>query len=180
MNAWDPDSEWAREAYKMGIYPDLAKQCGPINHDHVEKDVFATVHSPQSAREFDEPEETGTELSLNAADAVLRVLYILCGAEHPSLRLRADCLLAIINRTENRSQSEIGRKYNLTRSAISKIMRTMRKGDYLAGLEIFFFGGRKVASERARIRAIRIHKESKVKAESWKSSQTLTNLLAHL
>lgn len=183
MDAWEnAPPEFLADCKRLNIDPDIGrKQSGPVNHDHDDKDVFATIATPQSDREFDEPEpEEKSDAKFSAAEAVLRVLYVLAGAKHPSLRLRADCLLAIINRTENRSQAEIARKYGLTRAAISKTMRDMRKGDYLAGLEIFFFGGRKDTSEAARTRAIRVHQETKQQNQSWKPSSQLETFLGEL
>ena len=180
MDAWENgDPEFLKSAAKMGIGPDLGKQSGPINHDP-SPDVFATIAAPQSDREFDEPEPFENNPHHSAAESVLRVLYVLCGANHPSLRLRADCLLAIINRTENRSQAEIARKYGLTRAAISKTMRDMRKGNHLAGLEIFFFGGRRDVSEKAKARATRVHQEIKKQNQSWKPSSQLETFLGEL
>jgi hypothetical protein len=112
---------------------------------------------------FDEEPEEKENSKYKAAEAVLRVLQVLTGSEHPSLRLSADCLLAMINRSEEKSQAEIARRYGLTRAAISKRMRDMRKGKFLGGLEIYFFGGREEVSKKARERAIRVHNQQKGK-----------------
>jgi hypothetical protein len=81
--------------------------------------------------------------------------------ESPSLELRmqADCLMAINNRSDESSQADIARKYNLTRAAISKRLRDMRRGQFLANLRNFFFGGKPDASQAAKVRALRVHKE---------------------
>jgi hypothetical protein len=179
MDAWEnADPEWRKQVAEMGLAPDLGKQGGPVIRDDEDHDPFATIAAPQPDRYFDdEPEPEETPISRNPADAVLRVLYVLTGSKHPSLRLRAECLLAIINRTEETSQAAIARKHGLTRAAISKTMRDMRKGEYLAGLEIFFFGGRQDVSEQARTRAIRVHQQQKEKHAKWKPSNKINKLL---
>lgn len=110
---------------------------------------------------FDDPPQAGEAAEIAAADAVLRVLQVLCNARHPGLKLSADCLLALVNRSDEKSQAAIGRKHGLSRAAISKRLRDMRKGRFLGDLEMFFFGGRREDSERARIRATRVHRERK-------------------
>lgn len=177
MESWENASpEFLADCKRLGIEPDIGRQqTGAINHDNDDHDPFATIASPQPDRYFDDPPEPEppSQSRINAAEAVLRVLFVLTGDNNPALRRRADCLLAIINRTEERSQAEIARKYGLTRAAISKEMRDMRKGNYLSGLEIFYFGGRKDVSDAARKRALRVHKETKEQTESWKPSQQL-------
>lgn len=174
VDAWDPNSEWAKEAAKMGIFPDLAKEGQPLmresRYDH---DPFTIIPAPESVRHHDDP-SSREEASIDAAEAILKVLYILSGSSHPGLKLATDCLLAIINRTEERSQAAIARKYNLTRSAVSKRMRELRKGD-LGNLSIYLFGGRKEVSEKARARATRVHQERKAKC---KTTNTISQLLA--
>jgi len=75
-------------------------------------------------------------------------------------------------------QAAIARKYGLTRAAISKRLRDMRKGEFLGGLEIYFFGGKEDVSEKARTRAIRVHKhKQQLKETIWKTqtpSETIT------
>jgi len=133
---------------------------------------------------FDEKVESEAPIEYHtlAAEAVLRVLQVLTGSEHPSLRLSADCLLALINRSEEKSQAEIARRYGLTRAAISKRMRDMRRGRFLQGLEIYFFGGREDVSQKARERAIRVHAKNKSPNTQCKTTPTpqLTSFLQKL
>lgn len=149
----DSPANRAREEKETGeiIIPSGAKRNGKI--------IPAVAEFPL----FEEEEEISKkeEERKDAATAVLKVLYLLTGSNHPQLRLVTDCLLAMINRTEEKSQAAIARKYGLTRAAVSKRMRDMRKGNFLGNLEIYFFGGREDLSEAARARAIDYHNNKK-------------------
>jgi hypothetical protein len=165
LEAWDTLTEEQRAEMKAaGINGPMLDRQGPVNHSADDVDPFATIPAPGAmpgeAMDAAEPTDEGDAREM-AAQAVLRVLYTLTGSRHPGLRLSTDCLLAIINRTEEKSQAAIARKYGLTRAAVSKRMRDMRKGSFLGGLEIFFFGGREDVSEASRARAIRVHNKRK-------------------
>lgn len=127
-------------------------------------DLLANYPAPVSDRFFDDPPEECADFRTAQADAVLRVLYLLTNQQHPGLRLAADCLLAIVNRSEEKSLAAIARKHGLTRSAVSKRMRDIRFGRTLAGnVDCFFFGGNPEVSKKARERALRVHARNKDK-----------------
>jgi len=174
LKAWDALTYTERcRLHKNGISgPLLAKTPRP-KMGQEERDPFSTIEdSCPDHRYFDEPAEEETVLQI-AAEAVLRVLYILTKSRHPQLRLSTDLLLALINRSDEKSQSAIARKYGLTRAAISKRLRDMRRGEYLQGLEIYFFGGKRDVSQQARTRAIRVHKQRKQSKSTAAPSSSL-------
>lgn len=126
-------------------------------------------------------ETAGVDTRYAVSQTVLRVLYTLTGSRHPDLRLATDCLLAIINYTEEKSGAAIARKYKLTRAAVNKRMQEMRKGRFLNGLEVYFFGGKPEDSERARERATRVHKQQKLLCKpTTKAAQAASSFLESL
>ncbi|MBE2203067.1 MAG: hypothetical protein IAE94_01830 [Chthoniobacterales bacterium] len=117
----------------------------------------------------------------DAAESVLRVLQILTSSHHPSLRLAADCLLLIINRSDEKNEAAVAKKHGITRAAVSKRIREMRKGRFLDGFEIHYFGGRRADSERARVRALRVHKQRKQQCKHQpQAKQAALSLLSEL
>lgn len=179
LKAWDTlTPEMRGQMARHGITGPLAvgNDSRPVGRSEEERDPFATMAAPATERYFDEPEQdldAGREL---AGEAVLRVLYILTASRHPGLRLATDCLLAAaLNRSDEKNQAAIARKHGLTRAAVQKRMRDMRKGEMLGGLECYFFGGREDVSEKARTRATRVHKRRK---ELCKTQNQKPSLLA--
>jgi hypothetical protein len=168
LEAFDSlSAEQREEMRKAGITGAMLDRFGPVNRDpdDVKKDPFARIADPAPWPGHEPEPESATDSRKTTAEAVLRVLYLLTGSRHPGLRLATDCLLALVNKTEEASQAAIARKHGLTRAAVSKRLRDMRKGTLLGGLEVYFFGGREEASEAARSRAIRVHNQRKTKCK---------------
>lgn len=172
------DKEYLAACKEAGIEPLLYNDAPSRSGEDDDHDPFATLPAPQADKYFDDPCEVSSDCRQEAAQAVLRVLYALTGSRHPDLRLATDCLLALINRTEEKSQAAIARKYGLTRAAISKRMRDMRKGEFLGGLEIYFFGGREEDSKAARTRATRVHNNHKEQQNLCKAPSLLEQIKA--
>lgn len=180
LAAWDNLTATERgQMAKHGIFGPLRIDRGPVNYLSCGEghDPFAGIAAatPDFDQMLDRPLDGShppvppTDRAL-AAEAVTRVLYILTASRHPRLRVAADCLLAAaLGRSDEKSQAEIGRKYGLTRAAISKRMRQMRSGDLLGGLEIYYFGGRKNIAYQARERAKRVHRERRILCNQLKT-----------
>jgi len=152
--------------------PTIESDRRPVRRNGEDHDPFATIATP------DLPTRVGRKYE-DAETAVLRVLQILCDSEHQSLAIQAELLLAHINRSDVRSQAEIARKYGLTRAAINKRMRDIRRNRHLSGLELYFFGGRKEVSDRCRQRAIDDHRRRKNEKKLWKQTHN-SQLSKHL
>jgi hypothetical protein len=182
LQAWEQlTPEQRKEMAAVGITGPLPIERGPVNRsprDEDEHDPFAHLAASTPDRYFDDPAESTEDSRVLAGEAVLRVLYLLTGSRHPGLRLATDCLLAIINRSDEKSQAAIARKYGLTRAAVSKRLRDMRAGEFLDGLEIYFFGGKQDVAAKARVRAKRVHRKRKTLAEKTPSKPGLFALKA--
>ena len=170
------------EACKDHGIPPLIYHDGTPSHgdDH---DPFATIEAPSSDREFDEPEEP-TEKMYSASEMAamsLAILQKIAGDQDPELRIRADCILAILNRSDESSQAAIARKYGLERATVSKKMKEIRAQDNLGRkLKIFYFGGREEDSESARQRTTEAHKKRKEQEKLWKPTTELSKYLQKL
>lgn len=165
MDAWEnADPEFLAGCRQLNIGPDFGRnQSGAVMpaEDHAPY-APAALHDwhEQENREHWGDEPTHDMVSrADLQEAILRVLYTLCNARHPKLRLATDCLIAIINKSDETCQAAIGRKHGLTRAAISKRLRDMRSGEYLEELEVYYFGGRPEVAKSSKARAIRVHKE---------------------
>lgn len=172
-DAWEnADPEFLKQCKETGIEPDLGmgvKFGGkPDGHDGSteDRDPYAPIslldwyaQENRDHRDEEEPKSKDMVLRRDIQEAVLRVLYTLCNARHPKLRLATDCLLAIINKSDESSQAEIARKHGLSRAAISKRLRDMRSCEFLEELEIYYFGGRLEVAEASQTRAKRVHKQ---------------------
>lgn len=153
----DPEGFAAAQAAGVGtalVYKDRRKS-GCDDEERTQPEAISLPVLPGDP----DPSEQSEERRFSAQESVLRVLHILTDSRHPSLRLATDCLLALINRQDGdlKTQAAIARKHGLTRAAVQKRLSDMRAGEYLGGLESYFFGGTKAASEQARTRALREH-----------------------
>jgi hypothetical protein len=107
-----------------------------------------------------EQQEGGGHSSRSFGDeAAIRLLHALTNSHDRGTALRAECYLAVINRKPE-SQTQIARKYEVTRAAVSKICIHIVK-------ELGLNKARHMKSDAAvisyRKRAIRTHKERKEK-----------------
>lgn len=152
MEGWEnADPEFLKAAAAMGIVPDLGKQSGPINHDKDDHDPFATIPAPCADRYFDEPEESEEKDDYrNPVDAVRRLLYVVAGKNHASLRMMAECLVAVVYGMEVRACDGIAGKWKTSKKLIRDLMASMRVGDMMGWLDVVFFGPATVA-EKVRV-----------------------------
>ncbi len=166
MDAWaNATPEFLSACNGLNIKPDIGRKQSTTAvsaDEHVLRETVSINdwHESQNKMRCNVEHETISRADLQ--ESVLRILYILCAARHPKLRMTADCLIAIINKSNYSCQAAIARKYNVSRAAISKRMRSMRQGEFLGDLEMYYFGGRPEVSAAARIRANRVHKEQNI------------------
>lgn len=128
LEAWDPDSEWAKKAAAMGIFPDWAEQNGPVVRDGDEHDAFATIAAPESDRYFDEPEEDADQSDLSPVAAILKILVIVTDSKLPRHRLTADCILAMITGTDKLAGKVIAGKHGVTPEDVQERITDIRCG----------------------------------------------------
>ena len=141
----DISSTWAYQSYS----PDSPDTTMKIISEAPTPDQYDEPAPPQSSPEW-----------IFAADAVLKVLQLISKSITPQHRLSAELLLAAIHRTDDHSQAEIARRYNITRSAVNKRLKELRSG--MTGcLSMYGMGGRQVDSTRASIRANEIYAEKR-------------------
>lgn len=92
-------------------------------------------------------------------EAAIRLLQVLTNAKDRKTAMRAECYLAVINRKAE-SQTDIARKYGVTRAAVSKVIVGIKD-------DLNLPTARHMKSEAARksyrARAIRIHTQNKSK-----------------
>jgi predicted transcriptional regulator len=105
-----------------------------------------------------EAQEGGGHASRTFGDeAAIQLLHALTGSNDRRTAMRAECYLAVINRKPE-SQTEIARKYGVTRAAVSKVVVGIHD-------ELNLPTARHMKSDTAResyrTRALRVHKERK-------------------
>jgi hypothetical protein len=108
-----------------------------------------------------EAQEGGGHASRTFGDeAAIRLLQVLTNSHNRRTAMRAECYLAVIN-MKPESQTEIAKKYSVTRAAVSKIIVGIKD-------ELQLPTARHMKSDTAREsyrkRALRIHKERKLKS----------------
>jgi hypothetical protein len=114
-----------------------------------------------------EQQEGGGHASRSFGDeAAIRLLHALTSSTDRRTAMRAECYLAVINRKAE-SQTEIAKKYCVTRAAVSKIVVSIKD-------ELQLPTARHMKSDTAREsyrkRALRVHKERKSKSCKQKTN----------
>ena len=127
-----------------------------------------------------EQQEGGGQASRTFGDeAAIRLLQALTNSQTRQTAMKAECYLAVINRKPE-SQTEIARKYGVTRAAVSKVIVSIKDD---LDLPTARHMKSDTARESYRTRALRIHKERKsnlCKTPNSNSYNRLLNLKASL
>jgi predicted transcriptional regulator len=95
----------------------------------------------------------------DATSTVIGVLQTVMGMKTRKVAMRAECLLALINKKEE-SQTEIAKKYDVTRAAVSKVIVQLKDD---LGMPTARHMKSDTARESYRERALRVHAERKSK-----------------
>jgi len=105
-----------------------------------------------------EAQEGGGHASRTFGDeAAIRLLQALTNSQTRQTAMKAECYLAVINRKPE-SQTEIARKYGVTRAAVSKVIVSIKDD---LDLPTARHMKSDTARESYRTRALRVHKERK-------------------
>jgi hypothetical protein len=105
-----------------------------------------------------EAQEGGGAASRTFGDeAAIRLLQALTNSQTRQTAMKAECYLAVINRKPE-SQTEIARKYGVTRAAVSKVIVSIKDD---LDLPTARHMKSDTARESYRTRALRVHKERK-------------------
>jgi predicted transcriptional regulator len=135
---------------RVKLPPEIAAQVALLNWWSLE--VFREFW-----REWD-AQEHGHGASRSFGDeAAIRLLQALTNSQTRQTAMRAECYLAVINRKPE-SQTEIAKKYGVTRAAVSKVIVSIKDD---LDLPTARHMKSDTARESYRTRALRIHKERK-------------------
>lgn len=105
-----------------------------------------------------EAQEGGGQASRTFGDeAAIRLLQALTNSQTRQTAMKAECYLAVINRKPE-SQTEIAKKYGVTRAAVSKVIVSIKDD---LDLPTARHMKSDTARESYRTRALRVHKERK-------------------
>jgi predicted transcriptional regulator len=105
-----------------------------------------------------EQQEGGGQASRTFGDeAAIRLLQALTNSQTRQTAMKAECYLAVINRKPE-SQTEIAKKYGVTRAAVSKVIVSIKDD---LDLPTARHMKSDTARESYRTRALRVHKERK-------------------
>jgi predicted transcriptional regulator len=105
-----------------------------------------------------EQQEGGGHASRTFGDeAAIRLLQALTNSQTRQTAMKAECYLAVINRKPE-SQTEIAKKYGVTRAAVSKVIVSIKDD---LDLPTARHMKSDTARESYRTRALRVHKERK-------------------
>ncbi len=156
--------------------------CGPVLPHDTAEDVFLDARcrvappaqlAPYAAllnwwslevfkefwKDYEQQEGGGHASRTFGDEAAIQLLHALTGSNDRRTAMRAECYLAVINRKPE-SQTEIARKYGVTRAAVSKVVVGIHD-------ELNLPTARHMKSDTAResyrTRALRVHKERKDK-----------------
>ena len=106
-------------------------------------------------------------------EAAIRLLQALTNSQTRQTALKAECYLAVINRKPE-SQTEIAKKYGVTRAAVSKVIVSIKDDLQLPTARHMKSD---TARESYRTRALRIHSERKSKLCKTPNSNSYNRLL---
>jgi hypothetical protein len=110
-------------------------------------------------KDYEQQEGGGHSSRTFGDEAAIRLLQALQNSHDRKTAMKAECYLAVINRKPE-SQTEIAKKYSVTRAAVSKVIVQIK--DEL-GLPTARHMKSDTARESYRERALRVHKERKSK-----------------
>jgi predicted transcriptional regulator len=120
-----------------------------------------------------EQQEGGGQASRTFGDeAAIRLLQALTNSQTRQTAMKAECYLAVINRKPE-SQTEIARKYGVTRAAVSKVIVSIKDD---LDLPTARHMKSDTARESYRTRALRVHKERKSNLCKTPTSNSHTRL----
>jgi predicted transcriptional regulator len=123
-------------------------------------------------REWDAQEHGHGASRTFGDEAAIRLLQALTGSQTRQTAMKAECYLAVINRKPE-SQTEIAKKYGVTRAAVSKVIVSIKD-------DLDLPTARHMKSDTARdsyrTRALRIHKERKSKLCKQTNSNSYNRL----
>jgi len=120
-----------------------------------------------------EAQEHGHGASRTFGDeAAIRLLQALSNSHDRRTAMKAECYLAVINRKPE-SQTEIARKYDVTRAAVSKIVVGIKDD---LNLPTARHMKSDTARESYRARALRVHKDKKSKICKQPNSNSFNRL----
>jgi predicted transcriptional regulator len=108
-------------------------------------------------RDYEQQEGGGHASRTFGDEAAIRLLQALTNSQTRQTAMKAECYLAVINRKPE-SQTEIARKYGVTRAAVSKVIVSIKDD---LDLPTARHMKSDTARESYRTRALRVHKERK-------------------
>jgi predicted transcriptional regulator len=108
-------------------------------------------------RDYEQQEGGGHASRSFGDEAAIRLLQALTNSQTRQTAMKAECYLAVINRKPE-SQTEIARKYGVTRAAVSKVIVSIKDD---LDLPTARHMKSDTARESYRTRALRVHKERK-------------------
>lgn len=109
-------------------------------------------------RDYEAQEGGGHSSRTFGDEAAIRLLQALQNSHDRKTAMKAECYLAVINRKPE-SQTDIAKKYNVTRAAVSKVIVQIKDD---LGLPTARHMKSDTARESYRERALRIHQEKKI------------------
>ncbi len=130
--------------------PSLAAQVALLNWWSLE--VFRAFWA-----DYEQQEGGGHSSRTFGDEAAIRLLQALTNSQTRQTAMRAECYLAVINRKAE-SQTEIAKKYGVTRAAVSKVIVSIKDDLQLPTARHMKSD---TARESYRTRALRVHKERK-------------------
>jgi predicted transcriptional regulator len=110
-------------------------------------------------RDYEQQEGGGAASRTFGDEAAIRLLQALTNSQTRQTAMKAECYLAVINRKPE-SQTEIAKKYGVTRAAVSKVIVSIKDD---LDLPTARHMKSDTARESYRTRALRVHKERKDK-----------------
>ncbi len=108
-------------------------------------------------RDYEQQEGGGAASRTFGDEAAIRLLQALTNSQTRQTAMKAECYLAVINRKPE-SQTEIAKKYGVTRAAVSKVIVSIKDD---LDLPTARHMKSDTARESYRTRALRVHKERK-------------------
>jgi predicted transcriptional regulator len=108
-------------------------------------------------RDYEAQEGGGHASRAFGDEAAIRLLQALTNSQTRQTAMKAECYLAVINRKPE-SQTEIAKKYGVTRAAVSKVIVSIKDD---LDLPTARHMKSDTARESYRTRALRVHKERK-------------------
>jgi predicted transcriptional regulator len=108
-------------------------------------------------RDYEQQEGGGHASRTFGDEAAIRLLQALTNSQTRQTAMKAECYLAVINRKPE-SQTEIAKKYGVTRAAVSKVIVSIKDD---LDLPTARHMKSDTARESYRTRALRVHKERK-------------------